>query len=293
MTRLRRFKQVDVFTAVPLKGNALAVILDAEGLTDDEMYAMARWTNLAETAFVLKPASPEADYRVRIFTTDKELPFAGHPTLGTAYALLESGLTPKNPGYLIQECGVGLVQVNQLDEGGQAFSAPPAVLKPLAAEYNDLLASALRGGKIQANVTPVQADMGIIWLVVRMESAQDCLNIKADAAAISQLQTQLGINGVAVYGLHDDNGPANYEVRALIDEDGVLKEDPVTGSANACLARVLKEAGFPDGNNTDQKYLVRQGTKLQRDGRVTVTFIDGEPWIGGDSCTLIDGTLDL
>ena len=293
MTRLRRFKQVDVFTAVPLKGNALAVILDAEGLTDDEMYAMARWTNLAETAFVFKPASPEADYRVRIFTTDKELPFAGHPTLGTAYALLESGLTPKNPGYLIQECGVGLVQVNQLAEGGQAFSAPPAVLKPLAAEYNDLLASALRGGKIQANVTPVQADMGIIWLVVRMESAQDCLNIKADAAAISQLQTQLGINGVAVYGLHDDNGPANYEVRALIDEDGVLKEDPVTGSANACLARVLKEAGFPDGNNTDQKYLVRQGTKLQRDGRVTVTFIDGEPWIGGDSCTLIDGTLDL
>ena len=120
MTRLRRFKQVDVFTAVPLKGNALAVILDAEGLTDDEMYAMARWTNLAETAFVLKPASPEADYRVRIFTTDKELPFAGHPTLGTAYALLESGLTPKNPGYLIQECGVGLVQVNQLAEGGQA-----------------------------------------------------------------------------------------------------------------------------------------------------------------------------
>ena len=293
MTRLRRFKHVDVFTAVPLKGNALAGILDAEGLTDDEMYAMARWTNLAETAFVLKPASPEADYRVRIFTTDKELPFAGHPTLGTAYALLESGLTPKNPGYLIQECGVGLVQVNQLAEGGQAFSAPPAVLKPLAAEYNDLLASALRGGKIQANVTPVQADMGIIWLVVRMESAQDCLNIKADAAAISQLQTQLGINGVAVYGLHDDNGPANYEVRALIDEDGVLKEDPVTGSANACLARVLKEAGFPDGNNTDQKYLVRQGTKLQRDGRVTVTFIDGEPWIGGDSCTLIDGTLDL
>ncbi|QLK60140.1 PhzF family phenazine biosynthesis isomerase [Enterobacteriaceae bacterium Kacie_13] len=293
MTRLRRFKQVDVFTAVPLKGNALAVILDAEGLTDDEMYAMARWTNLAETAFVLKPTSPEADYRVRIFTTDKELPFAGHPTLGTAYALLENGLTPKNPGYLVQECGVGLVQVNQLAEGGQAFSAPPAVLKPLAAEYYELLASALRGGKIQADVMPVQADMGIIWLVVRMESAQDCLNIKADAAAISQLQTQLGINGVAVYGLHDENGPANYEVRALIDEDGVLKEDPVTGSANACLARVLKEAGFPDGNNTDQKYLVRQGTRLQRDGRVTVTFIDGDPWIGGDTCTLIDGTLDL
>ena len=111
MTRLRRFKQVDVFTAEPLKGNALAVILDAEGLTDAEMFAMARWTNLAETAFVLKPASPEADYRVRIFTTDKELPFAGHPTLGTAYALLQSGLKPKNPGHLIQECGVGLVQV--------------------------------------------------------------------------------------------------------------------------------------------------------------------------------------
>lgn len=293
MTRLRRFKQVDVFTAQPLKGNALAVILDAEGLTDAEMFAMARWTNLAETAFVLKPASPQADYRVRIFTTDKELPFAGHPTLGTAYALLQSGLQPKNLGYLVQECGVGLVQVKQLAEGGQAFSAPPAKQSPLDAQHLELLAKALRGGKIQAEVTPVNVDMGIIWLVVRMESAQECLNITADAAAVSQLQTQLGINGIAVYGLHDKNGPADYEVRAIIDEDGVLKEDPVTGSANACLARVLKAANFPDGEHMAQTYRVRQGTKLQRDGRVTVTFVDGEPWIGGDTCTLIDGTLDL
>ncbi|MCW2104689.1 UNVERIFIED_ORG: PhzF family phenazine biosynthesis protein [Rahnella aquatilis] len=293
MTRLRRFKQVDVFTAEPLKGNALAVILDSEGLTDAEMFAMARWTNLAETAFVLKPVSPEADYRVRIFTTDKELPFAGHPTLGTAYALLQSGLKPKNAGYLVQECGVGLVQVKQLADGGQAFSAPPAQMKPLAAEHHTLLETALRGGNIQADVMPVAVDMGIIWLVVRMESAQDCLNITADAAAVSQLQKQLGINGIAVYGLHDKNGPADYEVRAIIDEDGVLKEDPVTGSANACLARVLKAANFPDGAQMAQTYRVRQGTRLQRDGRVTVTFVDGEPWIGGDTCTLIDGTLDL
>jgi len=166
-------------------------------------------------------------------------------------------------------------------------------MKPLAAEHNALLATALRGGKIQADVTPVAADMGIIWLVVRMESAQDCLNITADAAAISELQTRLGVNGIAVYGLHHKNGPADYEVRALIDEDGVLKEDPVTGSANACLARVLKAAGFPDGAHMAESYRVRQGTKLQRDGRVTVTFVDGEPWIGGDTCTLIDGTLDL
>ncbi|MBU9848240.1 PhzF family phenazine biosynthesis protein [Rahnella ecdela] len=293
MTRLRRFKQVDVFTAEPLKGNALAVILDAEGLTDAEMFAMARWTNLAETAFVLKPTSPQADYRVRIFTTDKELPFAGHPTLGTAYALLQSGLQPKNPGYLIQECGVGLVQVKQLTEGGQAFSAPSAAQTPLDSQHLELLTTALRGGKIQADVTPVEVDMGIIWLVVRMESAQECLNITPDAAAVSQLQKQLGINGIAVYGLHDKNGPADYEVRAIIDEEGVLKEDPVTGSANACLARVLKAANFPDGAQMAQTYRVRQGTKLQRDGRVTVTFVDGEPWVGGDTCTLIDGTLDL
>ncbi|CAM3716446.1 PhzF family phenazine biosynthesis protein [Rahnella bruchi] len=293
MTSLRRFKQVDVFTAEPLKGNALAVILDAEGLTDAEMFAMARWTNLAETAFVLKPASSEADYRVRIFTTDKELPFAGHPTLGTAYALLQSGLKPKNDGYLVQECGVGLVQVKQLAEGGQAFCAPPAQQTPLESQHLELLTTALRGGKIQADVTPVEVDMGIIWLVVRMESAQDCLNITADAAAVSQLQTQLGINGIAVYGLHDKNGPADYEVRAIIDEEGVLKEDPVTGSANACLARVLKAANFPDGAHMAETYRVRQGTKLQRDGRVTVTFVDGEPWVGGETCTLIDGTLDL
>jgi len=293
MARLRRFKQVDVFTAVPLNGNPLAVILDAEGLTDAEMFAMARWTNLSETTFVLKPTSPDADYRVRIITPGKELQFAGHPTLGTAHALLQDGLVPKNPGYLVQECGVGLVRVKRLDDGGLAFAAPEAVLKPLSAEHHHLLATALHGGKVQANVTPVVVDIGISWLMVRMENAQECLNIMADATAVEQLQKQSGVNGVAVYGLHDDQGPADYEVRAFIFEQDVLIEDPVTGSANACLAQLLNAADFPDGKGSAQRYHVRQGTQRQRDGRVTVTFVDGKPWIGGDTCTLIDGTLDL
>ncbi|MEA9390403.1 PhzF family phenazine biosynthesis protein [Acerihabitans sp. TG2] len=293
MTRLRRFKQVDVFTAVPLKGNPLAVILDAEGLTDAEMFAMARWTNLSETTFVLTPTSPDADYRVRIFTPDKELLFAGHPTLGTAYALLQDGLVAKKPGYLVQECGIGQVLVNRLQGGGLAFAAPPAVLKPLCAAHHPLLAAALHGGKIQENVTPTAVDIGINWLMVRMENAQECLNITADATAIEQLQKQFGVDGVAVYGLHDEQGPADYEVRAFIFEQDVLVEDPVTGSANACLAQLLHAAAFPDGRGTAQGYRVRQGTQRQRDGRVTVTFVDGKPWIGGDTCTLIDGTLDL
>ncbi|WP_459176676.1 PhzF family phenazine biosynthesis protein [Ewingella americana] len=293
MTQMRRFKQVDVFTSVPLKGNPLAVILDADGLTDGEMQAMARWTNLSETTFVLKPTDPTADYRVRIFTPDTEFPFAGHPTLGTAHALLEAGLQPKRPGFVIQECGVGLVPVKMLDDGGLAFSAPAAEITPLDDAHRPLLTVALAGGKIQSDVIPLVVNMGIRWLVVRMESAQACLDIVGNMQAIEQLQQSCGVDGVAVFGTHAADGPADYEVRALLVEQGVLVEDPVTGSANACLARVLKMQGFPDGENSAESYQVRQGTLRQRVGCVAVEYVGGEPWIGGHTCTLIDGTLTL
>ncbi|CAI1622968.1 PhzF family phenazine biosynthesis protein [Serratia fonticola] len=289
----RAYKQVDVFTTSPLQGNPLAVILEAEGLNEMQMLSLARWTNLSETTFVFKPTNPLADYQVRIFTPEKELPFAGHPTLGTAHALLEAGLVTKQPGVVMQECGVGLVAVNILSEGTLAFAAPAVTLRTLTAEEREQLMAAFQPAVIEADTMPVIADMGIRWLMVRMPSAQSCLTMTPNQAMIKQLQTDHQVDGVVIYGAYSSGEPADYEMRAFLVEWDKLVEDPVTGSANACLARLLKANNFPDGGSTAQGYQVRQGTQLHRDGRVNVRFIDGEPWIGGQSCTLINGQLQI
>lgn len=291
MTTGRSFKQVDVFGAAPFKGNPLAVILQAEGLTEQDMYAIARWTNLSETTFVLPASDPAADYRLRIFTPNCEFPFAGHPTLGTAHALLESGLLPKTPGRLVQQCGVGLVSLTIADDGCLAFQSPPATITPLAPELISRLKSALKGGAIDGGFAPQVVNMGIRWLIVKMQDAADCLNIHADVGVLGELITLSQTDGVAVYGPYADEDPADYELRAFAIEQGRLVEDPVTGSANACLARVLQSLDFPEGGITSQTYRVRQGTVLQRNGQVIVTFTDGTPWIGGRCRTLIDGEL--
>jgi PhzF family phenazine biosynthesis protein len=289
----RAYKQVDVFTTSPMQGNPLAVILEAEGLNDMQMLSLARWTNLSETTFVFKPTDPLADYQVRIFTPEKELPFAGHPTLGTAHALLEAGLVTKQPGVVIQECGVGLVAVNILPEGTLAFAAPAVTLRTMAAEEKETLMAAFQPAVIATDSMPVIADMGIRWLMVRMPDAQSCLTMVPEQAIIKQLQTDYHVDGVVIYGTYSSGEPADYEMRAFLVEWDKLVEDPVTGSANACLARLLKANNFPDGGPTAQGYQVRQGTQLYRDGRVSVRFIDGEPWIGGQSCTLINGWLNI
>lgn len=293
MSVKRRFKQVDVFTDRPLKGNPLAVILDAEGLDDEQMQSIARWTNLSETTFVLPPTEPEADYHVRIFTPGGELPFAGHPTLGTAHALLESGLKPKTAGKLIQQCGVGLVPVHLLASGGLAFGAPEVTVTLLQPELATLLDTTLQSYRRQPDVEAYVVDMGIRWLIVRMGNADECLRAEVDAAALSELQIQAGVNGLTLYGPNLNEPELDYEVRALFIEQAQLVEDPVTGSANACLARVLAMLNFPDGGETSQQYRVRQGTRRQRDGRVFVHYEQGQPWIGGETCTIIDGTLTL
>ncbi|CAI2073709.1 Trans-2,3-dihydro-3-hydroxyanthranilate isomerase [Serratia fonticola] len=289
----RAYKQVDVFTTSPLQGNPLAVILEAEGLNEMQMLSLARWTNLSETTFVFKPTNPLADYQVRIFTPEKELPFAGHPTLGTAHALLEAGLVTKQPGVVMQECGVGLVAVNISPEGTLAFAAPAVTLRTLTSEERETLTAAFLPAVIEVDTMPVIADMGIRWLMVRMPSAQSCLTMTPNQAMIKQLQTDYHVDGVVIYGSYSSGEPADYEMRAFLVEWDKLVEDPVTGSANACLARLLKANNFPDGNSTAQGYQVRQGTQLHRDGRVSVRFIDDEPWIGGQSCTLINGWLNI
>jgi len=287
-----RFKQVDVFTSIPFRGNPLAVVFDADALDDAQMQAIARWTNLSETTFVVAPTDPRADYRVRIFTTGGELPFAGHPTLGTAHALLESGYRPKTPGRLVQQCGVGLVDLAAQREGGWAFSAPPARIAPLAASQYDALRAALSSDAIDFSAAPTAVNNGAPWLVVRMQSADACIALAPDATALADLVHAAGAHGLAAYGPHPDGGPATFEVRCLMAGGGFgIGEDPVTGSANAAIAGLLTQQQRRPGAH----YTARQGTALGRDGRIRVVYDDaaGHTWIGGDAVTVIDGTCRL
>ncbi len=291
MAGTRSFKQVDVFTSVPFKGNPLAVVLDADGLSDAQMHAVARWTNLSETTFALAPSAPQADYRVRIFSPGVEFPFAGHPTLGTAHALLEAGLQPKTPGRLVQQCGVGLVDIDIAPDGALAFRAPEADLQAMHAALLPALRAALHSDAFHTVPAPVVASMGVRWLVVHMHSAEACLAVRPDADALRQF-TRMGITGIAMFGAHGGAGPADLEVRAIFTKLDVLAEDPVTGSANACIAQVLAAQGFPGCVQLAHGYAARQGTLLDCDGRIAVRYHDGAAWIGGHSVTVIDGTID-
>jgi PhzF family phenazine biosynthesis protein len=287
-----RFKQVDVFSAVPFKGNPLAVIFDADGLDTAQMQAIAHWTNLSETAFVLKASDPAADYRVRIFTTHGELPFAGHPTLGTAHALIDSGYRPKTPGRLVQQCGVGLVALRAQADGAWAFAAPPARMTPLDAGHYPVLAAALRSDAIDFDAAPCAVDNGAPWLVVRVRSADACLALDADFAALARVAASAATHGLAIYGPHPAGGPATFEMRCLMaGGQFALGEDPVTGSANAALAGLLSAQQRRPGAH----YTVRQGTALGRAGQVSVAYDDTADtiWIGGPSVTVVDGTFRL
>lgn len=286
-----RFRQVDVFTAVPFKGNPLAVVFDAEHLDTVQMQAIARWTNLSETTFLLPPTDPAADYRVRIFTTGSELPFAGHPTLGTAHALRDSGYQPKRAGHLVQQCGVGLVELAEDDSGLWAFAAPPARITPLPAGQHAALAQALGTDAIDFGAAPSAVDNGAPWLVVRLNSAAACLALAPDLAALARVTLASGTHGIAAYGPHLHGEPTTFEMRCLMTGgDFGLGEDPVTGSANAGLACLLEAQERRPG----ARYSVRQGTALGRDGRVSVRYDEaGKAWIGGISVTVVAGTFRL
>lgn len=287
-----RFKQVDVFSDVPFKGNALAVVFDADGLSENEMQAIARWTNLSETTFVCRPTDPAADYLVRIFTPAYEMAFAGHPTLGAAHALLESGHRPRQAGRLIQQCGVGLVEVAVRDDGAMAFAAPPARIEPLEADVLTALKSALCSDDIDYSVLPpCRVDNGASWLVIGVASPHACVTIKPDPAAMWQIVQKTGATGLAFYAAHAPNGPATLEVRCIaVEGEFSVYEDPVTGSANACIASLFAARG----RRPAPHYTVRQGVAIGRCGQVSVDYgDDGKIWIGGRSTTIIDGTVRL
>ncbi|PMS36057.1 PhzF family phenazine biosynthesis protein [Trinickia symbiotica] len=292
-SRQVRFKQVDVFSAAPFKGNPLAVVFDADGLDTDQMRAIARWTNLSETTFICKPTDPSADYLVRIFTPVHELPFAGHPTLGTAHALVDSGYRPKTAGRLVQQCGVGLVEIEERAAGVRAFSAPPARLTPLAEADWAALREALGTETIDFHhIAPTSVDNGVHWLMVGIDSPETCVALAPDAGALARIAERTGTSGVALYASHGDGGPATLEVRCIVVEGNLsIYEDPVTGSANAGLASLFAAHGRRHG----ERYTVRQGTALGRDGRVFVEYDDtrGKIWIGGAAATIVDGTIQL
>ncbi len=279
MSTVRRFTQLDVFTATPLKGNPLAVVHDAQGLDDAQMAAFARWTNLSETTFLLPPTDPAADYRVRIFTPDRELPFAGHPTLGSCQAWLAAGGRPRRDDEVVQECGVGQVRIRR-DGSRLAFAAPPLRRSGAVDEATlDHIARSLRVERTAIRAANWVSN-GPHWVAAMLGSRDEVLALKPDFAAMGELE--LGV--VAPCGPGHD---AQFEVRAFVPTLGV-QEDPVTGSLNAGLAQWLIGAGLAPA-----RYVAAQGTAMGRAGRVFVERIGEDTWIGGDSVIVVRGEVVL
>jgi PhzF family phenazine biosynthesis protein len=276
---VRRFSQVDVFGGGSCSGNPVAVVLDAEGLGDEEMRRFARWTNLSETTFVLPPVDPGADYRVRIFTPVLELPFAGHPTLGTCHAWLEAGGEPRDAGEVVQECGAGLVRVRRGEEG-LAFAAPPLVRSgPASEEEAAKVAAAL--DLDPAEMLAVEwVDNGPGWIAVLLKSAERVLELQP-----GPLDFDLG-----VVGFHPDGAKAAIELRAFAPlGGGAWTEDPVTGSLNASVAQWLLGNG-----RLTAPYIATQGAAIGRAGRVHVSQDDdGTIWVGGRTATVLAGSAEL
>jgi PhzF family phenazine biosynthesis protein len=287
----RPYKVVDVFTARPLLGNPVAVIMAAEGLDNQQMQAIANWTNLSETTFILPPKTTAADYRLRIFTPRSELRFAGHPTLGSAHALLESGYVPKRAdGKLVQECAVGLVEVAiEAEASGQklSFSLPAAKMIDLSAVTVAKLTEII-GRPIDLNAPPAVVDVGAIWMVVSLEDAEAVKAVQPDFAKLAKLELQLGVTGLIIFGKHR-HGEAAIEIRAFAPSCGV-NEDPVCGSGNGCAAVFQWQRGLLAAEG--QSYLATQGGAVGRDGRISVSVDrNGNVEIGGSCVTCVEGSV--
>ena len=310
--KTRPFKQVDVFTDQPYFGNPLAVVLDGSGLDDEAMQRFARWTNLSETTFVLPPVDPAADYRVRIFTPGGELPFAGHPTLGSCHAWLQAGGTPKRQDFIVQECQVGLVNIRR--EGDRlAFAAPPLQRSAPSPAVLAQVAAAL-GLKAQHILAAQLLDNGPVWLGLLLDSADTVLQLQPDHAVLKKHGLKVGVVGAhpaqtapvliaranrearafsgSTHPSPAEAATADFEVRGFAAPIGI-EEDPVTGSLNASLAQWLIAEG-----HAPERYVAAQGTCLGRAGRVYLTREadaqgSAQVWVGGESVTCINGTVTL
>lgn len=279
MTSPRRYAQIDVFSAVPYRGNPVAVLLDADDVDTEAMQRVARWTNLSETTFILPPASPEADYRLRIFTPNRELPFAGHPTLGSARAWLHHGGMPRVPGRIVQECGAGLVELRH--EGDLVSFAAPPLLRTGPLDDADLARFVEAFGIAPEQVVGHQwVDNGPGWAVLQLASAEEVLALTPDFSRIPDAM-------VGAVGAYPEGAPHAFELRSFAP--GVdVPEDPVCGSMNASVAQWLTGTGqAPD------RYLVSQGARLGRAGEIAIAVEGDTVWVGGATAVCFTGTANL
>ena len=272
---MRRFKQIDVFTARPFLGNPVAVVLDSGGLETSDMQRIARWTNLSETTFLLP--STKADYRVRIFTPAHELPFAGHPTIGSAYAALSAGIVQPRGGKLAQECGAGVLELRI--EGSKIYVRSP---KPKITEVKNE-ASAF-GIPLAPPARLIKVDVGPVWLVGEVSDARALAALKPDMTALGQWTTSLGATGITVFAPSGEAESAVH-VRSFAPGSGV-PEDPVCGSGNISVAAYLRHL-----ERVPPAYVARQGMQLGRDGRVSMRVDASDIWLGGEAVACVDGKL--
>jgi PhzF family phenazine biosynthesis protein len=274
----RPFRQVDVFTTTPYRGNPVAVVHDADDLEADEMQRLARWTNLSETTFLLTPTHDGADYRVRIFTPAIELPFAGHPTLGTCHAWLEARGRPRSGDVVVQECEAGAIPIRRTPDG-LAFAAPPLLRSgPVEEELIRDVASSLNLDRARV-IDAEWVDNGPGWLALLLASADEVLDARPGV-----VEHDIGLVGPLPPG-----SPEAFELRAFFPKDGSTAEDPVTGSLNASVAQWMLRT-----NRAEAPYVTRQGTALGRSGRVHVTCDpDGTVWVGGGTVTCVTGHIEL
>jgi PhzF family phenazine biosynthesis protein len=278
----RAFKQVDVFTHVPLLGNPVAVVLDGSGLTTVQMQAVANWTNLSETTFVLPATEAGADYHVRIFTPRAELPFAGHPTLGTAHAVIEAGLVTPKEGKLVQQCAVGLVDV-RVGNDSLSFRLPRYAFAP--APDADSLISAI-GGPDLMKAAPQIVDVGPHWVIAELASADAVENLKPDLPALAAYDRVHKTTGLTVFA---EGGAGDITVRSFAPADGIA-EDPVCGSGNGAVAAFRLNAGAIQAGDS---YVASQGRQVGRDGRVHARIEGRDVHIGGGCVTCVDGVFRL
>ncbi|WP_374614960.1 PhzF family phenazine biosynthesis protein [Sphingorhabdus sp.] len=277
----RPFKQVDVFTAVALKGNPVAVILDAQGLSAEQMQAIANWTNLSETTFVSPATDASADYSVRIFTPKSELPFAGHPTLGTAHAVIEAGLAMPKNGKVVQQCAVGLVEVSVAGTG-LSFRLPRYAYEE--APEASQLAAALGEGAIKG--APQIVNVGPRWVIAELASAETVEQLQPDLQILADYDRAQSTTGMTVYAEKPDGG---IVVRSFAPADGIA-EDPVCGSGNGAVAAYRLKAQQVSAGS---EYVASQGRQVGRDGNVRVRIEEDAIHVGGDCVTVVDGTFRI
>ncbi|MEC9197971.1 MAG: PhzF family phenazine biosynthesis protein [Pseudomonadota bacterium] len=281
------FKIVDVFSATPFQGNPVAVVMNADGLTDQQMQRIAAWTNLSETTFHLTSTSPDADYRLRIFTPRSELPFAGHPTLGSAHALIEAGLVDASQAHVVQECGAGLVPVSVSGEGATRvlrLQLPQPKIRDLTQAEQKRLTDIL-GAPLLAGSQAALVDVGARWIVAELNDAATVLSLTPDMNASAQLEAELAVTGVSVFG---GNSKGGIEVRSFAPSCGV-NEDPVCGSGNGSIAAYrLMRGQIAEG----AEYTATQGKCVGRAGHIYISIHDSRIFVGGQAVTTVSGQIN-